>query len=204
MCISLADQNSVPLLQGELFFLVQPMDFSALAMLKDVTCTLNSSNRKSTISSWYGLGFSSNCLQRASNIGGAMVQGRPTLFGGALVEPKSRIFDLIRWILGGLQPATLAISLALNKVLLAIISLISTCCDSARCGAIPMRRLPCRKAASSKGQVPARNWAATSSLLLDWRHCTDRDLAFWHKSVSISVVKDTAGEYLKKRGFPEK
>jgi hypothetical protein len=71
-----------------------------------------------------------------------MLRGRPTLFGGALVEPKSRMFDLILWILRGLQPATLAISLALNEVLPAIISRIGKCCDSARRGAILGRELP--------------------------------------------------------------
>ena len=61
-----------------------------------------------------------------------MLRGRPTGFGEAL---GSR-FDLLRYIARRRQPATLAICLALNGTLLAIISPITTCCDTARCGAI--------------------------------------------------------------------
>jgi hypothetical protein len=64
-----------------------------------------------------------------------MLRGRPTPFGGALVEPKQRRFFFILKIARGLQPATSAISLALNS-LLWLISLITACCDSARFGAI--------------------------------------------------------------------
>jgi hypothetical protein len=61
-----------------------------------------------------------------------MLRGRLMGFGEAL----GRCFDYLRWIARRLQPATLAICLALNGTLLAIISPIITCCDSARCGAI--------------------------------------------------------------------
>jgi hypothetical protein len=70
-----------------------------------------------------------------------MIQGRPPRLGGALVEPNLRMFDLVLWIVRRLQPATLATCMALNGTLLAIILPISTCCDSARCGAILGREL---------------------------------------------------------------
>jgi hypothetical protein len=63
-----------------------------------------------------------------------MLQVRPTPVGGALVEPKQRFFFILK-ITHGLQPATSAISLALNS-LLWLISLITACCDSPRFGAI--------------------------------------------------------------------
>ena len=51
-------------------------------------------------------------------------------------EALGRRLDLLRWIARRLQPAMLAIYLALNGTLLMIISSIIVRCDSARCGAI--------------------------------------------------------------------
>jgi hypothetical protein len=115
-------------------FLVQPMEASALPMLLGVTYVLNSSNRKSTISSRYRPGFSSKCSHRASNIGGVMLRGRPTPFEGALVEPKERRFDFIAKTERSLQPTASAISA--GGRLLRTMSRICACCDSARFGAI--------------------------------------------------------------------
>jgi hypothetical protein len=103
-------------------------------MLEAVMCILNSFSTKSTISSWYRLGFFSKYLHKASNIRGVMLQGRPTLFERALVELKQRRLDFIAKTERSLQPITSAISAAGR--LLRIISRICACCDSARFGAI--------------------------------------------------------------------
>jgi hypothetical protein len=103
-------------------------------MLEGVTCVLNSSSTKSTISSRYRSGFSSKYSHRASNIGGVMLRGRPTPFEGAFVEPKWRRFDFIANTERSLQPTTSAISA--GGCLLSIMSRICACCDSARFGAI--------------------------------------------------------------------
>jgi len=95
---------------------------------------LNSSSKKSTISSRYRSGFSSKYSHRASNIGGVMLRGRPTLFDGAFVEPKWRRFDSIVNTERSLQPTTSAI--LAGGWLLRIMSRTCACCDSARFGAI--------------------------------------------------------------------
>jgi hypothetical protein len=130
---SLADQHFVPVLYGELFFWSN-RGISVLPMLEAVTCVLNSSSTKSTISSRYRPGFSSKYSHKASNIGGVMLRGRPTPFEGAFVVPKQRRFDSIAKTERSLQPTTSAISA--GGQLLRSMSRICACCESARFGAI--------------------------------------------------------------------
>jgi hypothetical protein len=63
-----------------------------------------------------------------------VLQGRPTPFEGALVEPKERRFDFIAKTERLLQPTVLAISA--GGRLLRSMSRICACCDSAGFGAI--------------------------------------------------------------------
>src|SRR5882672_7043798 len=63
-----------------------------------------------------------------------MLQGRPTPFKGAFVEPKQRRFDFIAKTERSLQPTTSAISA--GGQLLRSMSRICACCESARFSAI--------------------------------------------------------------------
>jgi hypothetical protein len=125
-------------------------------MLEAVTCVLNLSSTKSTISSWYRLGFSNKYSHRASNIRGVMLRGCPTLFERALVELKQRRLEFITKTERLLQLTTSAISAAGR--LLRIILRICACCNSARFGAILGGDEPLSETLSltlllSKGQV---------------------------------------------------
>jgi hypothetical protein len=63
-----------------------------------------------------------------------LLQGRPTPFEGAFVEPKERRFDFIAKTERLLQPIVSAI--LAGGQLLRSMSRIYACCDSARFGAI--------------------------------------------------------------------
>jgi hypothetical protein len=64
-----------------------------------------------------------------------MRRRRPTPFEGAFVVPGHLRLVRIAWIEQSLQPATAAIFAVLSD-LLSIMSLIISCCDTARLGAI--------------------------------------------------------------------
>ena len=115
-------------------FLSPAMGFQRSPNTRRCSRVLNSSSKKSTISSRYRLGFSSKYSHKASNIGGVMLRGRPTPFEGAFVEPKWRRFDCIAKTKRSLQPTTSAI--LAGGQLLKVISWICTCYESARFGAI--------------------------------------------------------------------
>src|SRR5437667_10132457 len=98
----------------------------ALLMLYVVTSISNSSKRNTAISSWYMLGFLMMLSSKALSMGGVILWGRPTPFGGALVVPKHRRFDRIDRIERVLQRATSAICRSRSD-LLRIMSSISLC-----------------------------------------------------------------------------
>jgi hypothetical protein len=78
-------------------------------MLCVETRTLNSSHRKSAISSWYRPGFSSRCSRSASSIGGVIDRRVPPPFAVAFIEWKWRRLDLIALTERLLQSVTVAI-----------------------------------------------------------------------------------------------
>lgn len=66
----------------------EPIEANALLMLIIVTRTSKSSHKRMANSSRYRSGLPRRYSRRASNIGGVIHRGRPTLFEGALVVPK--------------------------------------------------------------------------------------------------------------------